>query len=506
MPHPSQIVNYFTGKVILVTGCTGFLGKLILERLLRICQVRLVYILVRPKKGKSENERFEEMFDLPMLDPLKKSHPDFLQRIKMIPGNLIMENMGVSDEHWRILHEEVQIVIHCAATVRFDQHLRTAYQINVRATRDLILNAKKMEKLESFVHVSTAYSNCPRYEIDEQVYEPTINAEQLGVFLEEFQDDKLVERMTPPLLGDWPNTYSFTKCIAEDMVNKIAQHLPVCIIRPSIIVSTYKEPIRGWVDNFYGPIGVAYAVALGLLRTLHCSKTNPADMVPADYVVNATLATAWVTAQQKQQGKIENLEKEEKHRVEVYNYTSNEYSINWQIYMDKCKETGLKIVSIRSLWRVTFTLNESAWMHNLYWFFLHTIPAHIVDFCCRIIGKEPIMVDGYEKIRRFTNVINYFTIRKWSLPHNKINKLWQKFNEKDKELFEIRMSTFDWDEFMENFLKGGRLYLAKESMDTLPEARRRYRRLVIAHWTIVSLVITGMLYFCYFLLKFLIKT
>lgn len=198
MPHPSQIVNYFTGKVILVTGCTGFLGKLILERLLRICQVRLVYILVRPKKGKSENERFEEMFDLPMLDPLKKSHPDFLQRIKMIPGNLILENMGVSDEHWRILHEEVQIVIHCAATVRFDQHLRTAYQINVRATRDLILNARKMEKLESFVHVSTAYSNCPRYEIDEQVYEPTINAEQLGVFLEEFQDDKLVEKMTPP--------------------------------------------------------------------------------------------------------------------------------------------------------------------------------------------------------------------------------------------------------------------------------------------------------------------
>lgn len=116
------------------------------------------------------------------------------------------------------------------------------------------------------------------------------------------------------------------------------------------------------------------------------------------------------------------------------------------------------------------------------------------------------MVDGYEKIRRFTNVINYFTIRKWSLPHNKINKLWQKFNEKDKELFEIRMSTFDWDEFMENFLKGGRLYLAKESMDTLPEARRRYRRLVIAHWTIVSLVIAGMLYFCYFLLKFLITT
>lgn len=60
-------------------------------------------------------------------------------------------------------------------------------------------------------------------------------------------------------------------------------------------------------------------------------------MVPADYVVNATLATAWVTAQQKQQGKIENLEKEEKHRVEVYNYTSNEYSINWRKYYFRVK-------------------------------------------------------------------------------------------------------------------------------------------------------------------------
>lgn len=73
-------------------------------------------------------------------------------------------------------------------------------------------------------------------------------------------------------------------------------------------------------------------MALGLLRTLHCSRTNPADMVPADYVVNATLATAWVTAQQKQREKIENSEKGEKQGVEVYNYTSNEYSINWRKY------------------------------------------------------------------------------------------------------------------------------------------------------------------------------
>ena len=32
--------------------------------------------------------------------------------------------------------------------------------------------------------------------------------------------------------------------------------LPVCIVRPSIVVSTWREPMQGWVDNLNGPTGL----------------------------------------------------------------------------------------------------------------------------------------------------------------------------------------------------------------------------------------------------------
>jgi hypothetical protein len=36
------------------------------------------------------------------------------------------------------------------------------------------------------------------------------------------------------LLGGWPNTYTYTKAIAEDTVSTFAGDLPVAVFRPSI--------------------------------------------------------------------------------------------------------------------------------------------------------------------------------------------------------------------------------------------------------------------------------
>lgn len=93
------------------------------------------------------------------------------------------------------------------------------------------------------------------------------------------------------LLGKWPNTYSFTKAVAEDIVRR--SHLPVCIVRPSIVIATWKEPVAGWINNLYGPTGCAVGSALGLLHTMHCDQKMVGDMIPADYVVNAIMVAAW---------------------------------------------------------------------------------------------------------------------------------------------------------------------------------------------------------------------
>lgn len=66
--HPeansSQIENFYAGSTVFLTGGTGFLGKLITEKLLRTCtDVKRIYLLIRSKKDKSIEKRFEELLD-----------------------------------------------------------------------------------------------------------------------------------------------------------------------------------------------------------------------------------------------------------------------------------------------------------------------------------------------------------------------------------------------------------------------------------------------------------
>ena len=60
----SEIAQYYANKGIFVTGATGFLGKVLLEKLLRSCpDLKMIYVLVRPKKGVDATQRLNELFN-----------------------------------------------------------------------------------------------------------------------------------------------------------------------------------------------------------------------------------------------------------------------------------------------------------------------------------------------------------------------------------------------------------------------------------------------------------
>ena len=72
-------------------------------------------------------------------------------------------DLGMSKEDRAALKRDVNVVLHCAATVRFDNSavgLSTAVKINVRGLRELVALAKGMRRLVSFVHVSSGYVQC----------------------------------------------------------------------------------------------------------------------------------------------------------------------------------------------------------------------------------------------------------------------------------------------------------------------------------------------------------
>lgn len=63
----SSIKSFYRNACILVTGGTGFVGKVLLEKLLRTCDsLQCIYVLLRSKRGLSSEERYHELIQNPV--------------------------------------------------------------------------------------------------------------------------------------------------------------------------------------------------------------------------------------------------------------------------------------------------------------------------------------------------------------------------------------------------------------------------------------------------------
>uniref|UniRef100_A0A8W7P8T9 Fatty acyl-CoA reductase n=1 Tax=Anopheles coluzzii TaxID=1518534 RepID=A0A8W7P8T9_ANOCL len=72
-----NVLEFYRDAVVLVTGGTGFLGKVLVEKLLRSMAVKKVVLLVREKRGTSVPERLRQLISDPIFDKIRESevHP-----------------------------------------------------------------------------------------------------------------------------------------------------------------------------------------------------------------------------------------------------------------------------------------------------------------------------------------------------------------------------------------------------------------------------------------------
>lgn len=59
----SPMQQFYQNKTVFLTGGTGFLGKIVMEKLLRTCQIDTIYVLIRSKKGKDIGTRMEDIMN-----------------------------------------------------------------------------------------------------------------------------------------------------------------------------------------------------------------------------------------------------------------------------------------------------------------------------------------------------------------------------------------------------------------------------------------------------------
>ncbi len=302
---PAREKTRLEGSTILLTGATGFLGKAVLATLFRQAgDFRRLLVLLRAADDSAAEKRLvEEVFTN---DAFASVADDSIRemlgsgRLQAVAGDL---STGALPEAGQNGWDEVDTVIHCAASVSFEDPLDEILELNALGPVRLLDRLHEAGARPHFVHVSTAYAaDCSAGTVREDDLPPAAIGD-LDPFaaLEEARQWRAAAgsdsarslskqgRRYARELG-WPDTYALSKAFGERLLTERSGH--TTIVRPSIIESAIRDPYPGWLVGIKvaDPLILAYA-ARGLTH-LPGRSTNRIDLVPVDYVANACVAAA----------------------------------------------------------------------------------------------------------------------------------------------------------------------------------------------------------------------
>ncbi len=162
------IGEFFCGKVILISGATGFLGQALVAKILSaLPDVKRIYLLIRSQTGtngetRTATDRLEnDVFTSSAFANLKQIHGERFdewvrEKVYAVEGDLAYERLGLSDADYETLQREVQIFINSGGLVKFDPPIDASLQSNVLGAKYAVELAKRCNNA-IFLHVSTAY-------------------------------------------------------------------------------------------------------------------------------------------------------------------------------------------------------------------------------------------------------------------------------------------------------------------------------------------------------------
>ncbi|PNF40527.1 hypothetical protein B7P43_G08166 [Cryptotermes secundus] len=379
----ATIPEFFQAKNIFVTGGTGFIGKVLLEKILRSCpDVGNIYILLRSKRGKDLKERLTDLTNLPVL-----------------------------------------------------------------------------------VHISTVYCICDRKVVEEVIYPPHADWRDI-INIVENTDEHILDVLTPKILGNLPNTYVFTKSLAEHVVKDLGENLPIVIIRPSIVISTLNDPFPGWIENFNGPVGLLIASGKGIVRVALGSPDTVVDYMTVDFAVKIICIAAWEKARSS------NL------NPAVYNASSGKLK---QITLKLLLDIGLEVTAENPLgnmlWKPSVYITDNRIIYFWTMILLHLIPAILVDSLLKFAGKKPLLLRIQKRIFLASMALFHFASNSWYLKNDMMLWLIDQVLPADKEFQMKEIHNVDVKEYFTSATKGALVYLLKE-----PEDRTQARRIYTRFW------------------------
>jgi Male sterility protein len=349
-----SVQQALSGRRILLTGASGFVGKVWLCMLLdKVPDVARVYVLMRGKKKQSARERFEAMVNESYaFKPLHDRHGEDLgrflsERIEVVSGDVSVPGLGIDGAVAARLVRDLDLVVHVAGQVDFNPELSDALSNNVDGTLHAAELATRAPKA-SFLQVSTCFvagnregrileEAQPNYtpnglpldveaeqallkqlvaDVHESVMGPKgvaeLRAEVEKSVAEKGHDPKNVQlverivrreekaRLTERLVDagkaraqhyGFPNVYTFTKSLAESALIARFPALNKSFFRPAIVESAVSFPLPGWNEGLNTSGPLVYFTGTWF-RHLPARKDKPLDVVPVDFCCAGIMAVA----------------------------------------------------------------------------------------------------------------------------------------------------------------------------------------------------------------------
>ncbi len=324
----------FRGRRIMLTGATGFLGKTFLYLLLRLHpEFERVYLLIRGDQRSGPKRLEREILTSPAFAPLREHLGDSFERriqqkLTVVCGDITEAGL-FNDSKAQFARGQIDAVVNCAGLVNFDAPLNKALAINTLGAGNVLDFCRKARV--PLLHVSTCYvagaADGHRYEDeialdwcpqpagrrfglkreirDAQAIVARIESSCLeeadgaaGGLSEEAQDGGELspkrqieeelkrEGRNRALYWGWPNTYSYSKSLGEQLVLAARNALKVAVVRPAVIESALRDPFPGWNQGVNTSAPLTYLSGEGY-RFYPARRDLILDVIPVDLVAHA---------------------------------------------------------------------------------------------------------------------------------------------------------------------------------------------------------------------------
>ena len=325
------IAARLSGRHVLLTGVTGFVGQALLHRLLVDVPDVSVTVLIRRKGSNSGRDRARSLLGKPIFADVRERAGD-VDKLLEARVSVLEGDMGDVPA----LPADLDAVVHCAGDVSFNPPVDEAFTTNVVGTRDLLGRIEEIGSQVHYVHVSTAYvAGRRRGTVFEEPVDHDVDLEaelawglaQRDVVERESRNSDVLTKARTKAERDhgraglltaaaateerrrewvgeelirlgterarslgWTDCYTFTKAMGERVVEAHAANAPVSIVRPSIIESALTTPHPGWIEGFKMAEPLILAYGRGELPEFPASPDTVIDIVPVDHVVAAIVA------------------------------------------------------------------------------------------------------------------------------------------------------------------------------------------------------------------------